>query len=98
MPFPVDAGDRGAESQVDVVLAVPVPRMDVDRVAFGLARQVVLGQRRPLVGPFVLVADQHDRAVESLGAQRLRGLGPGQARSGDNKRFICGHCLTIPSK
>ena len=49
------------------------PRVDVDRLAFGLALQVVLGQRRPLVRPDVfLVAAQHDPAAEPLLAQRLR--------------------------
>ena len=35
----VDACDRDAEAQVDVVLGVPLRRMEVDRLAFGLAEQ-----------------------------------------------------------
>ncbi len=76
----IDAGDADAKAQVDAVLGVPRPRVDVDDLPFDLAQQVVLRQRRPLVRPFGLLADQDERAVEPLLAQRLRGLGPGQAR------------------
>ena len=66
-------------------------RVDVDRLALGLAQQVVLGQRRTLVRPLVLLPDQHDRAVEALVAQGLRGLGAGQARPDDHVRRARGH-------
>ena len=86
----VDAGHRDAEAQLDAVVGVPRRRVDVDRVAFGLAEQVVLGQGRPLVRPFGFVPDQHDRAVEPFPAQGFRGLGPGQSRPGD-------HVCTAPA-
>ena len=46
----------------------------------GLAAQVLLGERRALVRALGLGADQHDAAVEALLAQRLGGLGAGEAR------------------
>jgi hypothetical protein len=61
------------------VLGVPVGRVHVDRVALVVAEQVSLGQRRALVGAFRLGTEEHDLAVEPLVAQRLGGLGPGQA-------------------
>jgi hypothetical protein len=57
-----------------------------DFLAAGLALQVVLGQRRPFVGADVLLGGQHDPPVETLLAQRLRGLRAGQAAAGDDKR------------
>jgi hypothetical protein len=80
----VDAGYGDAEAQLDAVIGVPRRRVDVDRVAFGLAQQVVLGQGRALVRPFGLIPDQHDWAVEPFLAQGLRGLGPGQPCPGDH--------------
>ena len=59
--------------------------MDVQAVAVGLAAQVRLGQRRPLVRPLALVAEQHEAAVEALGAQGLGGLGAGQAGADDDE-------------
>src|SRR5215472_5533237 len=82
----IDAGDLGAEAQVYVVLGVPRLRVDVDRVPVSLADQVVLGQRRSLVWPLGLVADQHDRPAKPLLAQGLGGLGTGQARPHDHVR------------
>ena len=80
-----------AEAQLDVVLVVEALLVDVDLVAAGLAAEVVLGERRPLVGPLLLGADQHHAPVEALLAQRLGGLGAGKARSGDHERLGCGH-------
>ena len=42
-------GDRDAEPQLDVVLGVPLGRVDERLLARVLALQVALGQRRPLV-------------------------------------------------
>jgi len=46
-----------------------------------LAAQVVLGQRRPLVGRGGLIAHQHHAALESLTAQSLGRLGSREACS-----------------
>ncbi len=53
------------------MLAVPAVRVDVDLVLLRLALQVVLGQRRTVVGLFGLVSQQDDPAAETLRAQRL---------------------------
>ena len=76
----VDRGHRGAGSSSIVVLGVEPLRVHVDVLALGLAAQVVLGQRRTLVRALALGADEHDAPVEALLAQRLGGLGAGQAR------------------
>jgi hypothetical protein len=83
---PVDPGDRRAGQQLDAVGVVPVRRVHEDGVALGLALQVALGQRRPLVGPDVLLGGEHDPAVETLPAQRFGGLGAGPAAAGDDDR------------
>ena len=55
-----------AEAQLDVVLGVEALVVDVDRLALGLAAQVVLRQRRALVGALGLGADEHQAPVEAL--------------------------------
>ena len=74
-----------------LVLGVEALVVDVDLLAAGLAAQVVLGQRRPLVGALVLGADQHEAAVEALGAQGLGGLGAGEAGADDDVGLVSGH-------
>ena len=73
------------------MLGVPRLRVDEDAVAVGLALQVVLGQRRPLVGTVGSVTDQDDPAVEALLAQGLRGHGAGQAAADDDEARFGGH-------
>jgi hypothetical protein len=51
----------------------------------GLAAQVALGQRRPLIGPLGLVAEQHQPTVEALDPQGLGRLGAGQPGTDDHK-------------
>ena len=94
----VDRDDRGMpRAQVDVVLGVPVVGMHERLVEFGLALQVVLGQRRPLVGQVGLGAEERDAAGEALVAQRLDGLGAGQAGSDDDERFGVSAMVLPPS-
>jgi hypothetical protein len=59
--------------------------VDVDLLAPDLPAQVVLGQRRPLVGALGLGADQHQAAVEALGTQCLGGLRSGETRADDHE-------------
>ena len=84
----VERLDRGAGAQLDRVLVVEALVVDVDRLVVGLATEDVLGQRRALVGPLALGAEQDDAALEALLAQRLGGLGAGQPgeRCGDRGR------------
>ena len=80
----VDRGHHGAAAQVDVVLGVPRLGVHDRLVELVLAGQVALGQRRPLVGQLVLGGEQGDRSVVALLAERLGGLGPGQAPADDH--------------
>ncbi len=75
---PVDRRHLHPRPEVDVVLGVPALRVDERLLPLGLAHQVVLGQRWPLVRPVLLRAEQHDPAVEAVLAQRLDRLRPGQ--------------------
>lgn len=86
----MQGGDPGRASQLDVLVGVEALPVDEDRTRLGLATQVVLGQRWPLVRSLHLLADQDDTAVEAFGAQRLRRLGAGQAGAHDQKRLSAG--------
>jgi hypothetical protein len=55
---------------------------------------VLLGQRRTLIGAFVLGADQQHASVEALRPERLGGLGTGQARPDDDEGLISGHGIS----
>ena len=83
----VQPGHRGVGDQLDVVVAVEGLGMDERLLPWGLPAQVVLGQRRALVGSLGLCADQHQPAVEALIAQRLRGAGAGEAGADDHERL-----------
>jgi hypothetical protein len=87
----VDRGHHGVESEVHLVLGVPLRRVHVDRVALRAALQVSLGQRWPLVGPVRFGPEQDDASVETVGAQRFGGLGAGQARADDGERAGVAH-------
>ena len=86
----VDARHPGRGQKVDLMLGVERVRVDVRLVA-DLPAQVLLGERRALVGPLGLVADQHQLTVESLLAQRLCRLGSGQAGADDHESLAVGH-------
>ena len=62
--------------------------MDVDLLARHLAAQVALGERRAFVRALTLGADEHDTPVEALRAQRLGGLGAGQAGADDHEGLV----------
>ena len=63
---------------------VPVLVVHVQGGLVRLAEQVALGQRRPLVGPLGLRAEQDDGSAEPVLAQRLSRLGAGQAGADDH--------------
>jgi hypothetical protein len=56
-----------------------------------LAAEVVLRQRRALVGALLLRAHEHDTPIEPLLAERLGGLGASEARADDHMRLVSGH-------
>ena len=52
------AHSPAAELQLDVVLGVEAPVVDVDLLPFGLSTQILLGEWRTFVGALVLGADE----------------------------------------
>ena len=87
----VDFGNPCTQTQVDVVFGVPLRGMDVDLFPLGAAQQVALRQGRSVIRAVILIADEDDLAVETVGAQRLGGLGAGQPGAHDDKCLLCTH-------
>ena len=86
----------GREAELDLLLVVEGLLVD-ERLLVGLAPQVVLRQRRPLVRPRRLRSDQHYSPIESLCAQGLGGLCAGEACANDDKRRFGHHVLPVRS-
>ena len=87
----VEGGGGMAEPQLDLLLGVEALLVDVQLLAPRLAAQVVLRQRRSLVGPLVLDADEHHPPLEALLAERRGGLGAGEAGADDHVGLVTGH-------
>jgi hypothetical protein len=66
-PGRVDGADPCRGVQLDVVGGVEGGVVDVERVPVGFGAQVRLGQRRAVVGPLGLLAEQDQAALEALG-------------------------------
>ena len=81
----MDACRGSSESQVDVVVGIPVLLVDEHLFPVGVPQQIALGQRRSLVGAMRLITDQRDPPGETLLAQGLRSRGAGQAGTDDDK-------------
>ncbi len=86
-PGPVDFGDPRPGQELDVVVAVERLRPQQQQVEADLAVQVVLRQRRALIGQHILVADQRDASVIAMLAQRRRQLEASMARADDDDCF-----------
>jgi hypothetical protein len=63
--FAVDGIDPGIEAQVDVLFGIPFQWADEQAFAFEFAQQVLLRQRRTLVGRVRLLADQQQRLLST---------------------------------
>ena len=87
----VDRRHLAPAQELDLLLGVEALGVDVDRVPLGPALQVVLGERRALVGPVRLGPDEDDAPVEALLAQGLGRLRPRQARPHDHEGRSLGH-------
>jgi hypothetical protein len=74
-----DRRQRGTEDAEATVLAVPALVVDVELGLVVVSREVTLGQRGSIVGPFGLGADEHDPAGEALLARGLGRLGASEA-------------------
>ena len=90
----IEFGGLGAQQQFDPLLFVAVGRVEIRDRRFGLVGQHRLGQRRPLVGPPGLVADQQDPAGIARLAHGHRGPAAGLARADDDMRHRAGGALS----
>ena len=82
---------RRGQAQVNVVLVVVGRVVHERHVGLRLALEVLLRQRRPLVGPHRFLADERDPPVEALFPQGLSRLGSGQAGPDDDESAVVGH-------
>jgi hypothetical protein len=83
----VEAGGGLAGAQVGV-LRVPVLVDGEHRRAVGVAAEVVLRQRRALVGAVGFAGDDGEVAVVAFAAEGLRGGGGGEAAADDDERCM----------
>jgi putative membrane protein len=83
----VEAGGGLAGAQVGVA-GVPVLVDGEDLRAVDVAAEVVLRQRRPLVGPVGFAGDDGEVAVVAFAAEGLRGGGGGEAAADDDERCM----------
>lgn len=70
----VDGGDGCAQAQGDVFLRPELLGPDHDPLEALVAREIFLGERRPLVGRRVVAADHQDRTFKPVLAQGDRRL------------------------
>ena len=80
----VDAGDIGAERDVDRMLAVEFGRLERDPVFRRVAGEIVLRAVRPVVGSGVVGGQQRDAAGEALAPKHLGGRECGGAAAHDH--------------
>ena len=90
----VERGGAGTGEQVDVVLGVPVVRAEAQVVVIDRSGQVLLGERRAVVGRERLAGDEADRLCEAAAAQGLDCALRRQAAAGDHDaRVLPGGCV-----
>ena len=80
----VQAGCALAEQQLDVAVAVPLVGAEAQRGFVDPSREVLLGQRRAVVGRDGLIADELNGAVMAVAAKRLDGTLGREAAAGDH--------------
>jgi len=90
----VDGGDPDPEAHIHAVLLVELAAAQPQPLALELARQVLLGQGRPVVRQVRLVAHQHDRPGMTLATQGVDGLHGRMTRPDDDDR-LCHDALLI---
>src|SRR6185312_16298027 len=96
----VDLDGAGAAHVFDALFGVEALGTHQQEVEADLAAEVILGQRRPLIGKPRLVADQHHLAVETALAQRRGELEPAMPRAEDHHPHqvcVSGIVTTSPS-
>ena len=91
----VQPGCSLAEQQLDVAVAVPLIGTEAQRGFVDPSREVLLGQRRAVVGRDGLIADELDGAVMAAAAKRLDGTLGGEAAAGDHDARTASAMLVI---
>ena len=91
----IDIRHGMTEQQLDLLVLVEGLVLDEQILALGLATQVVLAQRRALVGELRLGADQQNPSVEAALAQLDRRFGACEAGANDHKCLVA-HELLVP--
>ena len=86
----IDRGGRHAEDHLHGALAPKGGRADQNALERLLARQIILRERRALIGQLRLGADHADAACEAELAERDRGLRAAMPRAHDQD-VIIGH-------
>jgi hypothetical protein len=84
----IDPFGHAFEAQGDVIVGVPLGRLQRERLGVGLALQPGLGQRRALIGQQRLVADQDDTALVTVLAQERGGRTACVARADDDDACV----------
>ena len=91
-PRPIDAHRRKTQSQVDAMVGVVGRVPDEQAIAIQRSGQVLLRQRRTLIGQRGFIADQRDRALVTAlvqGLDRLRC----SLSSADYRYSLIVHCV-----
>src|SRR4051812_35718886 len=94
LPLPVNGRDALAEDELDPLLVPEGVRPQEQIVGGAVAREELLGQRRPLVGRERLLADGHELAVVALGPKRLGAAGAGGTGAHDEDGRRGGHAAS----
>ena len=78
---------RRPEPELDAMLVIERLMAERQAVVRQFTRQVLLGQRRPLIGQMGLVADEHQTSAKALAAQGVDRLRAGlTATQNENRR------------
>ena len=88
----VDTGDVRLETQVDAVLGIEAFRAQRHPILRRVAREIVLGEVRPVDGRRVVIAQHDDAALVLLAPQHLRSRETGGASADDDdllRRCAC---------
>ncbi len=83
----IDGDDARLADTLDVVLLIPIRRLDIPPGEVLLRAQVCLRQRRTAERDPRLATDHHDSAPETLFAEGHCGVSPGEAAADDHDRL-----------
>ena len=93
----IDAPDLGRGPEFDLVAFVEPVRMNPSLLAWRLAAQIFLRERRPLVGKLSLGSQQDDSTLKAFVPQALGRLGSRQSGSDDDVGSAVTHGVAFRS-